>query len=265
MPFDLAIALTYDMVEPTDILLQVEAAALPEQTVMASSLDVPGCDHFVRVASHDQIGERIWLRKSGRLQIDYRAQIAVQRDLTDVATLPQIALHQLPGETVQYLLDSHYCPATKFHSFVETEFAGLEGGARIAAMADWISANFTYESGSSDAATTALDTFVMRHGVCRDYAHVMIVLARAACIPARFVSVYAPDVTPPDFHAVAEVFLADGSGTGGSWHLVDPTGMACAGDMIKIGVGRDALDVAFLTAYGAVELVDQQVTVTRTG
>ncbi len=39
--------------------------------------------------------------------------------------------------------------------------------------------------------------------------------------------------------------------------------MATAADMVKIGVGRDALDVAFLTAFGTVELVKQQVSVTR--
>lgn len=263
MTLDLHVQLTYDMEVPTDILLQVEAAAIPEQRIESAHIQASPCDHFVRVAALDGIGDRIWLRTSGRLSIDYRARMTVLRDLADVATLPQMPLHQLPGETVQYLFDSHYCPATKFHSFVDTEFGDLSGGARIAAMQDWIAEHFTYQSGSSDATTTALDSFVTRHGVCRDYAHVMIVLARACSIPARFASVYAPDVTPQDFHAVAEVFLADPQGQGGSWHLVDPTGMATAADMVKIGVGRDALDVAFLTAFGTVQLIEQTVAVTR--
>lgn len=263
MTLDLHITLTYDMEVPTDILLQVEAADIPEQRIEWAHIEASKCEHFVRVAALDDIGERIWLRTSGRLMIDYRAQMTVLRDLADVATLQQMPLHQLPGETVQYLFDSHYCPATKFGSFVDSEFGELTGGARIAAMRDWITEHFTYQSGSSDGSTTALDSFVMRHGVCRDYAHVMIVLARAASIPARFVSVYAPDVTPQDFHAVAEVFLADRAGVGGSWHLIDPTGMATAADMVKIGVGRDALDVAFLTAFGEVELIEQNVSVTR--
>lgn len=263
MTLDLHITLNYKMEGPTDILLQVEAAAIPEQVIEQAILEAPDCEHFVRVAAHDGIGERIWLRTAGPLTIDYRARVTIQRELADIASLPQIPLHQLPGETVQYLFDSHYCPATKFHSFVDTEFGDLTGGARVAAMRDWISEHFVYESGSSDASTTALDSFVMRHGVCRDYAHVMIVLARAASIPARFASVYAPDVTPPDFHAVAEVFLAEPDGQGGAWHLVDPTGMATAAEMVKIGGGRDALDVAFLTAFSPVELVEQNVSVTR--
>ena len=265
MTLDLHVTLTYTMEQPTDILLQVEAAAIPEQRIESAHIEASACEHFVRVAALDGIGDRIWLRTNGVLSIDYRARMTVLRDLADVATLHQMPMHQLPGETVQYLFDSHYCPATKFSTFVDSEFAGLEGGARIAAMRDWITEHFTYQSGSSDGTTTALDSFVMRHGVCRDYAHVMIVLARASSIPARFASVYAPDVSPPDFHAVAEVFLADPSGDGGAWHLIDPTGMATAGEMVKIGVGRDALDVAFLTAFGTVELVEQSVSVTRTG
>jgi transglutaminase-like putative cysteine protease len=98
--------------------------------------------------------------------------------------------------------------------------------------------------------------------VCRDYAHVLIVLARAAAIPARYVSGYAPQVDPQDFHAVAEVFLGDSKGPGGSWHLVDATGMARAGEIAKIGIGRDAADVSFLTSFGTIEMVTQEVEVT---
>jgi transglutaminase-like putative cysteine protease len=102
-----------------------------------------------------------------------------------------------------------------------------------------------------------MDAYVTREGVCRDFAHVLVALARASTIPARFVSVYAPDVVPQDFHAVAEVFL------GGAWHLVDATGMAEAADMAKIGVGRDAADVSFLTSYGQASLVALRVEVSR--
>ncbi|MBX9859182.1 MAG: transglutaminase family protein, partial [Sphingomonas sp.] len=98
--------------------------------------------------------------------------------------------------------------------------------------------------GSSDANTTAIDSFVRREGVCRDYAHVMIALVRASGIPARMASVYALGVKPQDFHAVADVYLD------GAWHLIDPTGMAVDGSMARIGVGRDAADIAFMTSFG---------------
>ena len=82
-------------------------------------------------------------------------------------------------------------------------------------------------------------------------------LARAAAIPARFASVYAPYVTPQDFHAVAEVFLD------GTWHLVDATGMAAPNQIVRIGVGMDAAEVPFLSSFGPaymrVQTVDVQV------
>lgn len=173
--------------------------------------------------------------------------------MLNISALPAVAPHLLPGDTVRYLMPSRFCPSDEFQTFVSAEFGTFEGGARIAAMKDWINRSFTYAPGSSNAQTTALETFVQRRGVCRDFAHVMITLARASAIPARFASVYAPGVTPQDFHAVAEIYL------GGTWHLVDATGMAPADTIARIGVGMDAAEVAFLSAFGRIEYVEQSV------
>ena len=48
---------------------------------------------------------------------------------------------------------------------------------------------------------------------------------------------------------------------GGEWHLLDATGMAQEGAMAKIGVGRDASDVAFLTSFGVAVMNSQLVEV----
>jgi len=247
--------LDYNFAHPTDVLLQLEAAAIPEQSIEAANIAVSENRHFARVPAQDTIGERIWLRVQGRLTVDYQATVSINRLLTDCLSLPAVPPHQLPGETVQYLMASRYCPSDQFQTFVDAEFGGLEGGARVIAMRDWIEKKFAYVPGVSNAGTTALETFVMRQGICRDFAHVMITLTRASGIPARMASVYALGVEPQDFHAVAEVFL------GGEWHLVDPTGMAQEAAMAKIGIGRDAADVAFLTAYGQAVMNGQSVSV----
>jgi len=247
----------------TDMLLQIEAAHIPEQVVLHGHISLSPTDHFARIAGQDAIGERIWLRASGLFTIDYRAEVEINRLVAEIEGLDALPPHRLPGDTVQYLMDSAYCPADRFRHHVDGEFAGLQGGARIAAMRDWIFRNFTYAPASSNTATTALESFVERRGVCRDFAHVLITLARASTIPARYASVYAPGVSPQDFHAVAEVFLADESGEGGAWHLVDPTGMAVAGEMAKIAIGRDAADASFITNYGWLDINDKQITVTK--
>ena len=248
--------------EPTDVLLQFEVAAIPEQILSDVVTELSESTHIARVAAQDAIGERIWVSVDGEFSVLHRATVELNRIIADIAPLEQLAAHDLPGEAVEYLLDSRYCPADRFQSFVAEQFGSVQGGAAVLAMREWIAAHFTYTPGSSGPNTTALDSFVERHGVCRDYAHVLVTLARAAGVPARFVSCYAPRVTPQDFHAVTEVFLADPSTPGGgAWYLVDATGMARAEEIAKIGVGRDAADVSFLTSFGPTEFLDKSVSV----
>jgi len=247
--------LDYSFEAPTDVLLQLEAAHIPEQSVETAHINISQCEHFARVPAQDMIGDRIWIRPEGRLTIDYKATVSITRILTDCLALPKVEPRFLPGETIQYLMGSRYCPSDQFQNFVDAEFGASSGGRRVMAIRDWIEKNFSYVPGVSTSDTTALDSFVRRQGICRDYAHVLITLVRASGIPARMASVYALGVEPQDFHAVAEVFL------GGEWHLVDATGMAEEAAMAKIGVGRDAADISFLTAYGWATLNNQQIDV----
>nr|WP_137676447.1 transglutaminase family protein [Parerythrobacter lutipelagi] len=256
--------------EPTDVLLQFEAAAIPEQRLLAANTSMSSSEYCARVAAGDDIGERIWLRVDGRFEVEYTSEVELDRLLSPISALHRVPPHTLPAEAVKYLFDSRYCQADRMQSFVHDEFGQAEGGARIMAMHNWIASNFTYTPGASNSSTTAVDSFIERRGICRDYAHVMIAFARASGIPARFVSCFAPQVTPPDFHAVAEVFLsdptmADGSSiSGGAWYLIDATNMANAEDIVKIGVGRDAADVSFMTSFGAAEFLEKTVEV-KTG
>lgn len=245
----------YEFEQPTDVLLQLEAAFIPEQQVEHAHIDLPPVEHFARVPGHDLIGDRIWLRVQGNLKAVYDGVVSVDRMTADCAQLAAVPPHLLPGETTQYLMPSRYCPSDEFQNLVQSEFGDLQGGARVMAMSDWISANIAYAPGSSTAFTGAMQTYVARRGVCRDFAHLMITMTRASTIPARFASVYGLGVEPQDFHAVAEVFLD------GTWYLIDPTGMSRSEAMAKIGVGRDAADVSFLTSYGPARMNSQSVDV----
>ena len=257
MKLEISASLNYRLSEPVDLMLQIEAADGHGQRVLETSLDVGTPEFVARVPAADGICEPIWLRAKGSLRAEYRALVEIDRSDTDFRSLAAVPLHRLPAEAIPYLNESRYCPSNKFHAFVERRFGDHEGGAKIGRMRDWIESRFTYVSGSSDAETGALDSFVERRGVCRDYAHVMIALARAAHIPARMASAYALRVAPQDFHAVAEVYLD------GDWHLVDATGMARASEMARICVGRDAADISFLTAYRDIAFVSQSVKVER--
>ncbi len=93
----------------------------------------------------------------------------------------------------------------------------------------------------------------MRTGVCRDYAHLAISLCRGIGIPARYVSGYAVDLTPPDYHGFMEPFWMDDG------FCLTPTKLAPLTGLVRIGTGRDAADVAFATINGDATLTTKSV------
>jgi transglutaminase-like putative cysteine protease len=249
--------LHYTTAQPCAVLLQIEAAQTTSQTIQSHDLHIPHVTDEAVIAGVDAIGTRRWLRSGSKFTCDYTAVVNVDRPAVALASLARDPLHTMNSEATKYLMPSRYCHPEAFLDIVGNQFGTISGGAKIAAMADWIKTNFTYDIFASNAQTTAADSLAKKAGVCRDYAHVFIAMARAAAIPARFVSAYAPDVSPQDFHALTEVYLD------GAWHLVDPTGMADPAATICIGVGADAADVSFMTSYGWMDLVAQSVQVTR--
>lgn len=247
--------LDYDFPEEAESLLQIEAALADDQVVVDERLTF---DPPLAVTRRDDpaSGERrVAFTHQGRLAVAYDATVEIADRAMDLAGADQHPIARLPIDTLPYLRGSRYCPSDTFETIADQKFGALRGGARVAAIAAWIAGHITYEAGHSDARTTALETFVQRAGVCRDFAHLAVTLCRASDIPARVASVYALTLEPPDFHAVVEVFV------GGRWRLLDPTDLAPVDGLVRIAYGRDAADVAFLTIFGKARMVSQSVTV----
>jgi transglutaminase-like putative cysteine protease len=61
-------------------------------------------------------------------------------------------------------------------------------------------------------------------------------------VPARMVAVYAPGLSPMDFHAVVEAHVD------GAWWVLDSTRLAPRQTLVRISTGRDAADTAWLTS-----------------
>ncbi len=150
-----------------------------------------------------------------------------------------------PFDLVTYLRPSRYCESDSLTPTARSEFAGLSGHALLAAVTLWVWQRLRYVSGSSRPTDGAEHTLLARRGVCRDYAHLVIALLRARDVPARMVAVYAPGLSPMDFHAVAEAYVD------GAWWVVDATRLAPRQAMLRISTGRDAADTAFLTNHWA--------------
>lgn len=250
-------SLDYELAEPSDLLLALEVAQMHDQHLITDRLDMWGVEPLVPIAADENLGRRTWTRGSGRIAAHYTATVDVDRPTQAIAELVAGDKRALPALVVPYLFPSRYCESDRFETLVRRDFAGLSGGAQVHAIAEWIRGHIDYVSGSSDASTTATDCFIGRQGVCRDFAHLMVAMTRAAGIPARVVAAYAWQLDPQDFHAVAEVWLD------GAWHLVDATGLAPCAGIVRIGVGRDATDISFLTVFGNARLISQQVAVAR--
>ncbi len=251
------VAMDYAVTQADPPVLVLTAAEVAGQSVRESSLEIESAT-LRRAEGEGGIGERVWAFLEGtQMSLRYRATVDVERRAGVLNGLGAAPVHALPNDVFPFVRPSRYCPSDLLASFAEREFGHLQGGEKIVAMAHWIAGALKYRPGTSGPATTAVDTFVSREGVCRDYAHLLCGLARAASIPARYTSGYSAGVVPPDFHAVAEIWLD------GAWHLVDPTGMSSSADFVVIGSGRDAGDVPFMETEKPALLIRQNVAVTN--
>ena len=257
MQLEIDVMLDYQFAEAADVLLQVEVAQMADQRLIGDKLTVSSPEKLRPVAGEESIGQRTWAVGQGTFHAVYSALVEIDRPQITLDALDAADPRDLPALVLPYVMPSRYVESDRFEPFVESRFGTMTGGTKILAMMDWLAQEMAYVPGSSNADTSAMATFVQRQGVCRDYAHLLIAMARAARIPARMVSAYAPHVTPQDFHAVVELWLADG------WHLVDPTGMAKADEIARIATGRDATDIAFMTIFGTAEMMAQSVSVKR--
>ncbi|WP_259556829.1 transglutaminase-like domain-containing protein [Brachybacterium sillae] len=198
----------------------------------------------------DPFGNRLHILRdlpAGDLDVEYEAQRAGQ-----AAPAPVEA-----GDDAVYLRPSRYCEVDKFAAPAAEIVGGREGQAAVDAVVAWVYEHLSYVPGSSTITDSARSTWLSRKGVCRDYAHVTATLLRAAGIPARCVSVYAPGLSPMDFHLVVEA-LVDGA-----WQVVDATHMAPRESMVRIATGFDAADTAFSTTlHGDLRLTSLRVLAT---
>lgn len=185
----------------------------------------------------DQHGSRLHIIdvSMGRVHVSYDVAVEGHTELDDDDEIYQI----------RYRRQSRYCESDQLGPTARDRFAGLTGIDLLNAVRDWVNKQLHYVPGSSRSADGAIQAYIARQGVCRDFAHLAIALLRSLDVPARLASTYAPGLSPMDFHAVAEAYID------GRWVVIDPTGRAPRQTMMRIATGRDAADIAWLTAIGA--------------
>ena len=139
------------------------------------------------------------------------------------------------------------CPALDDFARAHGIDQGDDPLAALRNAASTIRAAFTYEPGTTEVDSTLEQVLDTGRGVCQDYSHVMLAIARSWGIPSRYVSGYVrsdqerTDVAEAGAsHAWAECLLP-----GLGWVGLDPTN-ELVGDLwhIPVAVGRDYIDAA---------------------
>lgn len=255
--FDLRCQLSYSLQEKTALVFNVQPVNNNAQKVLRENLQL---NPSIMVEEYqDLIEHNRYFRvnlSEGDFELDYNATVQVFHAWENPDSIREVPPTKLPVETLHYLYPSRYCQSDMLFGLAMSEFGDLMPDySRVTAICNWIFNKVKYLSGSSDSETSAYDTAAQRAGVCRDFAHLGIAFCRALNIPARFVSVYAYQLNPPDFHACFEAYLGD------RWYLFDPTRLVSLDGIIRISTGRDAADVAFATFFGAVQLNQMNLSV----
>jgi len=139
-------------------------------------------------------------------------------------------------------------PVTDYASLSFAPGSGILAGA--VDLMHRIRTEFKYDRKATVISTPLKEVFEKRHGVCQDFAHVMIAGLRGLGLPAAYVSGYLRTIPPPGkprlqgadaTHAWVSLWCGEGIG----WVGLDPTNdVLVENDHIVLAVGRDFSDVS---------------------
>lgn len=196
------------------------------------------------------------------LRIDSRSRVSVSRQVPE-RTAPSPAWEDVrdvafeatslgPASPIGYVFASSLvpvqAPVTAYAAASFPPGRGVVAGA--VDLMHRIRTEFRYDPKATVISTPLAEVFEKRHGVCQDFAHVMIAGLRGLGLPAAYVSGYLRTIPPPGqprlqgadaTHAWVSVWCGAGIG----WIGFDPTNDLLVGnDHIILAIGRDFSDVS---------------------
>jgi transglutaminase-like putative cysteine protease len=255
--YSLGCDLSYDVKSPTVFIFNLEVAKLVRHHDLVERLSISP-QHEIRTYIVPGIRNRYFSldAQPGPLTVRYEAEVTLDVYRANPNVIGETPLGAIPLDIMPFLLPSRFVPSDRLAAFAQKEFGALpQGHRRVTAVCNWIYENIDYQRGSSNETTTASESLIKRAGVCRDFSHIGIAFCRALNIPARFVSCYAYGLEPRDFHAVFEAYLD------GRWWLFDATRQANLDGLVRIGVGRDAAEIAFASPFGEIAAGPVKITI----
>ena len=196
------------------------------------------------------------------LRIDSRSRVTVSRQAPG-RTAPSPSWESVrdvafeasslgPSSPVGYVFASSLVPVQQpVTAYAATSFPQSQGIlAGAVDLMHRIRGDFKYDPKATVISTPLREVFEKRHGVCQDFAHVMIAGLRGVGLPAAYVSGYLRTIPPAGqprlqgadaTHAWVSVWCGSEIG----WIGFDPTNDLVVGnDHIILAVGRDFSDVS---------------------
>jgi transglutaminase-like putative cysteine protease len=129
--------------------------------------------------------------------------------------------------------------------FAADAVSGVNGDPidRLHALMGAVHREMVFDTGPTDARTTAAQAFTLKRGVCQDLTHVFIAAARRLGYPARYVSGHLANADGRELDAAHAWAEAKAPGLG--WIGFDPTHDLCPTESyLRVAVGLDYLGAA---------------------
>jgi transglutaminase-like putative cysteine protease len=235
------------------------------QQLLSHSVDIRPrpADRTVRRDFFGTHTESVLIETAHRsLRIDSRSRVSVSRSAPgrttqgpaweSVRDVAFAATSLGPASPIGYVFASPLVPVLEpVTAYAASSFP--PGRGIIASVVDLmhrIRSDFKYDPKATVISTPLDEVFEKRHGVCQDFAHVMIAGLRGLELPAAYVSGYLRTFPPPGkprlqgadaTHAWVSLWCGEGIG----WVGFDPTNdLLVENDHIVLAVGRDFSDVS---------------------
>jgi transglutaminase-like putative cysteine protease len=206
-------------------------------------------DHLGNIVHHFDIpGKHSQLKITAESTVEIAPPPPLPESLDDGAWEAMDAIDR-SGAYWDYLAPSQYAFKTELLAELARELRVKRRGDPLSLLREINAAiyeNFDYKPQSTSVDSPIDDALRMRVGVCQDYAHIMIALARELRIPCRYVSGYLfhegnghDRSAAGASHAWVEAYLPELG-----WVGFDPTNNLIAGERhIRTAIGRDYADV----------------------
>jgi transglutaminase-like putative cysteine protease len=266
--YDIRHVTTYAYESPVSFArcsLRLEPRSGDGQQLVSHSVDIRP-KPAERTVRHDFFGtqtESVLIETPHRhLRIDSRSRISVSRRAPE-RTAPSLEWEGVrdvafestslgPLSPINYIFASPLVPVqrpvTAYASASFPPAGGILAGA--VDLMHRIRTEFKYDPKATVISTPLTEVFEKRHGVCQDFAHVMIAGLRGLGLPAAYVSGYLRTIPPPGkprlqgadaTHAWVSLWCGEEMG----WIGFDPTNdILVENDHIILAVGRDFSDVS---------------------